>query len=502
MVSYRSTSTQTVGQNLLDELLMKGKYYTRQTYLPWFESIPHQTESLYYPIMIPPAPLSRFVDKLDKEGFAEMNKLRKSDKRTYDLRKNLRIDAREGYEAEVCVYRAIERLKLTQKVIVLHSLKYLQSDFQFFTGEEKEGECDILVIGENFFVIIEVKKNPTDQKKGKEQALRTKKLIEGIFKKISQTATPFIMHHVAFPFTTKKGRAPDAACIYKEDLMGDGFGKWWKTNIHINNDQQFHDLYEQTKDVLIALWATNINDKNRDFESFRCSLGWNIMDIDEKLKKGHITFIPRGGIDPKTSNPSVKEAPEEIRDYLEVEYITTEQHDAFERIKSGKSWLIQGPAGSGKTLLLAGRVVQFAKSEPDKKILIISSAHPLRFSTTVYQVACKNAGIDHRIRTFTVRDLLQLEEKIIKIGSESNSETIYFYDGDKDIFTKKFEENIKLMAIHFDLIVIDDSQCNIAHLKNIICLVLTVWAIRCNLRLTLSLKSQIISQVKLTVYNV
>ena len=460
-----------MGENLMGDLLTKGESI-RENYLPRFELIPNQPVSVYYPIMIPPAPLSRFVDKLDKEGFREMNRLKRTDKKTYEKMKSLRVDARKGYEAEVCVYRAIERLKLTEKVIVLHSLKYKKSDFQHFTGEEevkcKDGECDILVMGENFFVIIEVKKNAAHKKDAiEEQLVKDKKLTEGIFNKISQTATPCIMCYAACPYE-KKGRNPDAACIYKEDLAADNFGQWWETNIQTiiqtNNDQQFHDLYKKTKDVLIALWATHINDKDEDCESFRCSLGWNIMDIDAKLKQGHITFIPRKGLNPETSNPSVKEAPAEIQDHLGVEFLTTEQHDAFEKIKNGKSWLLNGPAGSGKTILLAGRVVQFAKSEPDKKILIISSTQTVQ-STSIYQEGCLEAGLNHRVQTFSVGNLLQFEEQILKFKSDNNSGTICLFEGDQDIFGEGYSRNIELMAKHFDLIVIDDGQRLKVHMK-------------------------------------
>ena len=109
-----------------------------------------------HPIMLPRAPQQKYVDLYpeDQPGCSFEN----------DRNQQL------NYEAEVIVYRALEKLS-GGDFIVLHSFEY--THFQYYLGDSthvkrkcteckkratnREGECDFVVIAPNYFVIMEVK---------------------------------------------------------------------------------------------------------------------------------------------------------------------------------------------------------------------------------------------------------------------------------------------------------------------------------------------------------
>ena len=371
--------------------------------------------------MIPPLPNSKFVDKMDMKL---VNKMRNEDKKKL---MDLRFNSKKGYEAEVNVFRALERLKLkSEKVTVLHSLEYSKSDYELFTAEKKDGECDFVVMGENYFLIIEVKKNKAHENKANTQTGRTEKLIAGIMAKIAGcTKTPQnqILKFPAFPFdSNKKNKFPafpfdsnkknkrkrkwteeidttrEIKIITGDNLKNDkSFSDWWetqvktqvKTHVMLSDEQYSLRDYEETRDVLTALWAT----ENNVCQKERCSLSWNVLDVDKKLKKGHITFVQRlkDGIDPETlRNPDVVKAPDVISECVGVDNLTTEQDKVFQSEQN--LLFISGPAGSGKTVLLAGKLIQLVQENPDKKVVVFKFAGG-KNNSTVYQDACKNANV-------------------------------------------------------------------------------------------------------------
>ena len=392
----------------LAELLENGRDI-RENYLPTFEPLPKwqpEEPPLFQPRMIPPLPNSKFVDEIDMKHVRE---LKKTDKKKSKALQGLRFDSRKGYEAEVNVFRALERLKLkSEKVTVLHSLEYSKSDYELFTAEKKDGECDFVVMGENYFLIIEVKKNKAHENKAKTQTGRTEKLIAGIIAKIAGcTKTPQILKFPAFPFDSnkknigKRKRPEEIDTTWEIKITGDNlkndksFSDWWKTQVktHVmlsESDEQYSLRdYEETRDVLTALWAT----ENNVCQKERCSLSWNVLDVDKKLKKGHITFVQRlkDGIDPETlRNPDIVKAPGVISEYVGVNNLTTEQDKVFQSEQN--LLFISGPAGSGKTVLLAGKLIQLVQENPDKKVVVFKFTGG-KNNSTVYQDACKNANV-------------------------------------------------------------------------------------------------------------
>ena len=517
-----------------------------------------------YPIMVPPTPLSENIDNIEKEE-VERLELGKTDK-------DQLYDQRRTYEAEVSVYRAVERLK-DIKGIVLHSLKYTVSNRRLFTdysvdeetgaylksgsgsGRNTEGECDILFMGDNYFVIIEVKANPDDIHGGRIQCLRRELLIEAIFRKMQSSESlgrirepkirPKIIKCVAIPLCVECEKSDEVTSVTNEDgeckpnpihtctsednpqqkkvyvLCEEGtpgskvhtcprnnkeytvykekdevkgkdvctgladyisgthlkddnaFREWWKKNVEPHTQQNSTDpadayaaeLYKKTGDVLIALWRQTMEKKEKTSrrQGSVASLYWNVMKINERLKDGRITYVKNEAVDP--SNPNVVKAPEEIKTYIGVKYLTIKQDAIFKRTYQ-YLW-INGPAGSGKTVLLAGRVIQFAKLHPDKKILVVKSMRPrpseVEFarekkilvmtndseSSSIYRTAFDNAGLKFVSSKCERAKILENRNKWAITIVEYKIET---YEN-----LKCFDELLQSITEKFDLVVID---CN------------------------------------------
>ena len=504
-----------------------------------------------YPIMVPPTPLSENIDNIDEEE-VERFQFGKTDKdQLYDQRKN--------YEAEVSVYRAVERLK-DIKGIVLHSLEYTVSNLKLFTdysvnkktgkyvksgkGGDTEGECDILFMGDNYFVIIEVKANPDGIYGGRIQCLRRELLIEAIFRKMQSSESlgrirepkirPKIIKCVAIPLCVECEKSDEVTSVTNEDgeckpnpihtctsednpqqkkvyvLCEEGtpgsevhtcprnnkeytvykeknevkgkdvctgladyisgthlkddntFREWWKKNVEPHTQQNSTDpadafaaeLYKKTGDVLIALWRQTMEKKEktsrRQGQGSVASLCWNVMKINERLKNGRITYVKNEAVDP--SNPNVVKAPEEIKTYIGVKYLTKKQNEIFKFITESTDqclW-VNGPAGSGKTVLLAGRVIQFAKLHPDKKILVVKSTRPSDpQSPSLYRSKCDGAGIKY-FGPLNYKNLQFLEE------FNDKPVTIVEHQIDSDVDFQEFQNVVKSNAERYGLVVIDD----------------------------------------------
>ena len=109
------------------------------------------------PVMFPRAPEQTYIDLYPNDDPKGLNF------KTDMLRQS-------NYEAEVKLYRALE--KLDKKLIVLHNFEYTHHQYRLCNklhvrkgcpkckgknAANKEGECDFLLIGNNYIVVIEVK---------------------------------------------------------------------------------------------------------------------------------------------------------------------------------------------------------------------------------------------------------------------------------------------------------------------------------------------------------
>ena len=369
--------------------------------------------------MIPPAPnLTDYIDEYE-EG-AELSSSNKSDQQR-----------QKDYEAEVRVYRALERLE--SDIMVFHSLKYLHGDYKLFVGDHQvltgkrkgnkctlkdrdpEGECDFMAVGSDYVAVIEVKNVAVEDsvaedekkrqcealagtfKKSDGQRLRAINLVKGILGEKGNSVR--ILQFSAYPnlsavYKTEFPMDEDllSTVIFKEDLSR--INEFWKTRVlskqsselnpttepsslmssvssllssvqpYIPSEQgilfglQGVSLVVQTvssifrrdpeqqdavvddaerqlvdtkilddlKYTLLALWCT---EKNKCMKQ-KCSLGWYISDIDRQIKTGDITFRSKK----RDPNPSVFEAPDEVKKFIGVNNLTAEQNRILESVES------------------------------------------------------------------------------------------------------------------------------------------------------------------------
>ena len=194
------------------------------------------------PVMFPRAPHQIVVDAFDK-----IRDISNASKKLQDKQVQ--------YEAEVDLYRALESLVLTEKIIVLHNFKFSGKQVSLFSGlEDLAGEQDFIVIVKDYAIVLfEVKSpiNMTDKvfkrnsSDSRKQLKRAKMLIMNICKawNIDQS-TIYMKEYTVFPKTSKEDviNLPSYKklsieskyeIIFQEDLQN--FGFWWKENIKIKN---------------------------------------------------------------------------------------------------------------------------------------------------------------------------------------------------------------------------------------------------------------------------
>ena len=131
---------------------------------------------------------------------------------------------------------------------------------------------------------------------------------------------------------------------------------------------------------LTGLWC--IDQENRwDFSS--CELMRCIKDIDQKLRKALVT---RKAVDSEKSkiggkgkakikknypeNPEMVEAPDLFKKYLNINCLTQDQLDVF-KCKERFLW-VDGPAGSGKTVVMLGKIIDIVLNNDTESVLIMS----------------------------------------------------------------------------------------------------------------------------------
>ena len=341
------------------------------------------------------------------------------------------------YEAEVVVYRALEGRD--GNVIVLHNFEFTHHQFRLCDkghvrrgcpkckgkkAENKEGECDFLIICPELFVVIEVKnmKNverefvqcvpdlctvgEDSQQPERGTMDRQLEALIGTFKKSIEQRNKMVKlidcideGVVTLQFTAY----PNFSKAYQGDFGGSGdqsstiiFKEDWSENvtksslIHNNPTSDCQDLltkHEKIRNMLLAIWSTDKNNFNRA----KCSLGHCILDIDKRLKEGLFTFKPKKGKS-REHNPGVVEAPDVIRNYIKIENVTAEQYKVFN--SEEKLVWISGPAGAGKTVIMCGKIIQLVQSARKIKVVLFRITGEGN-NTQVYQRALEKAGVNH-----------------------------------------------------------------------------------------------------------
>ena len=100
---------------------------------------------------------------------------------------------------------------------------------------------------------------------------------------------------------------------------------------------------------------------------FKCSIGKFIKDINQELKKSNITFISKN----REANPAVVDAPNIIREYLGVNHLTGQQIKIYYS-KEAMLW-INGPTGSGKTIIISGKIIEYIRSSETHRVVLLTS---------------------------------------------------------------------------------------------------------------------------------
>ncbi|XP_063692987.1 uncharacterized protein LOC134824910 [Bolinopsis microptera] len=417
-----------------------------------------------YPIMLPPAPKQTYIDFYKDEEGASSSK--------FDDEKFKQAN----YEAEVLTYRALERLP-EERCVVLHSFEYTHHQYRICDKSHdrrkcdqckgmaaQKTECDFVVIGKNYVVIIEVKNVPIDEdselteeqrkkltgalKGSLEQLEKTKSMINGlveqVFAGMEADHQCSIICLSAFPNTSRDqfqnmDEQTKKQILCKEDFPD--FSSWWKQHdvlgsiSSIVQTEAFLAKHQEMKQVLVAIYCT---DKNR-CDELKCSLGKAIMDIDDELKKGNITFLSKN----RLPNPNVMKATDIksaniddginiFKDMLGIEYLTVEQRDAFNRDQN--LLVINGPAGSGKTIILLAKIIKVIKSNVDNRaVLYIFSDDNI--SCKRYQDALDKAEISNEVivnnmsmvysREYTEQVVLESESRVVIVRISSLSRFTY-----------------------------------------------------------------------------
>ena len=282
-----------------------------------------------------------------------------------------------------------------------------------------EGEHDFVVIGPDYIVIIEVKnpstsetspifpssakkseKNPIDTsfEKSCTQFEKAVKLVQGIAEKFNpeSQASIKLFQIVAFPnlnqaalssvisssgVSTSNGNSSEqnslgATILTSADHLED-FSSFWNEKIKYKTSSKIQVCGDIIKiqHVLLRLFVATGKD-GKEIDKCKICLTECVKEIDRKLRDSEITFAAaKRPPNPKVVSTSAKPLVGEVnifRDCLRLKYITKEQLQAYEAYEHpSERFIITGPAGSGKTLVLLARVIRWALEEPTAKIELI-----------------------------------------------------------------------------------------------------------------------------------
>ena len=366
-------------------------------------------------VMFPPYPSSSFIDRFpsEKQSKAEQTA------------SNQQVQ----YEEEVKVFKALERLGGPN--IALHSFKYTHQQYNLFVDDhrckkkdqEEEGEADFVVIHDKFIAVIEVKapefgkKNERtvferNYKKSKQQREKTCELIRAICRK-NTSPEPELRQYTIFTNIDREsadkiskytclGETEKQSILFRDDVFEDVDNlcnsECSKMGIY-GISPRFHQYFDykiidatheinidpgvkaQVVWTILGIWCAN--EKNQ-FSKDKWDLGRTINHIDDFLRDAHISNKPEA---PTSSR--VKGSPAVFK-YLGIKCLTVEQKEVF--YDERPRLVINGPAGSGKTMLVIGKIIQLVtKSKANCNGIIVVVANGL--IALEYETQLNKAGI-------------------------------------------------------------------------------------------------------------
>ncbi|XP_063686709.1 uncharacterized protein LOC134820340 [Bolinopsis microptera] len=469
--------------------------------------------------MFPRAPnLSKFIDAFHRNE-TDLNKKEKLEKRR-----------QEEYHAEVQVFRALENLKVTQSLdFVLHNLRYTHGQYGYFVDDhdvncskkpqEEEGECDFVAVVNSCFVVFEVK-SPNKESKNRPkmfrdrlkesivQRKRTVKLLQGMAKRYGLSYPfPVILDFTIFCGLTREeagsltqsgsNLAEDLSEIVFEDDLPN-FTAWWDVNVmetYINSCStpgvwsllaNNKTLYQKNMEAIgkmqitfLGLWISHMHKENPSSlyrQVPEGSLPHCIIEIDKVLRSEIITRKPSGPI-----NREIRGAPPVFKNHLGIECLTVEQMNIFKCEE--KHICINDPAGSGKTVVLLGKMLELAKKEQksERKILVLAFGE---YSAERYKKACDSASINNLTIPLTTENLpqtdkaplleqqdvyLMVKQCMIKCVQDSFQEKpLYKVAIMYNLANLLSIVKLDIFSLIFDLfpdhhILVDDGQCIFSH---------------------------------------
>ena len=347
--------------------------------------------------MIPPIPKSNFFEKIPEDDL---------DEQATSFRQ-----LQDGFNAEMKVFRSFEDLK-SDEIIVIHQLEYTNEQYSSFLPEHKfdkksksnkHGETDFVVIGINFVAVFEVKglnvlkissrddleaccskltsmccvrrqqreiskreENNLKLKGCCEDAVRQRTRMVNLVKNINSSVD--VYQFTIFPNISKddvdKRYLTDKTLVFSEQL--NDFTSFFNENIP--QDPFLCRDMRLIKRSLLGLWCINQDNK---WDVTSCSLLECILNVDEELKRALVTRQSVDEFKRATSskkgkkkqkkyprNDDIVPAPDLFRHYLNINCLSKSQMDVF-NCNEELVW-IDGPAGSGKTISMLGKIIQLA----------------------------------------------------------------------------------------------------------------------------------------------
>ena len=205
------------------------------------------------------------------------------------------------------------------------------------------------------------------------KSVKQRKKIVDVIKCIEEVTN--IFQFTAYPNFSKRFQKefpvlPEqlSTILFKEDV--DDLSVWWKEFLapklfgHSCDEKAvYHANHERVKKILLAVWCAEENVSNFS----KCSIGKCIKDIDQELEKSNIIFISKN----REANHAVVDAPNIIKKYLGVNHLTGQQIKIFNS-KEAMLW-INGPAGSGKTIIISGKMIEYIRSSENHRVVLLTS---------------------------------------------------------------------------------------------------------------------------------